>query len=235
MKILNADLLSLILKMEVRVMKSKKVLGIVVPVAGLIVLAAYFNFAVFGVPIPERLALSLAFAIGPVAIIGILHLRRLLSEVYSGELLNMATVFFVIAFSLLDLMLIVQQAFFAFYQKAMQETTDEPIKESLRLIYSQVNSVQLGIDIAWDIFYCVGAILLSIVLLHLSRSWKLLGTYGLLTVIPLLILNMWTFPVPPDEAGLIDFGPFTAFFWIILIVVMFIHRRKRSASLAMDT
>jgi len=223
------------LNMEVRVMKSKKMLGIVVPAAGLLVLIAYFNFAVFGVPIPEKLALTLAFAIGPVAIIGVLKVRRMLSKIYTGELLNIASIFFIIAFSLLDLMLIVQQAFFAFYQKAIQEATEEPVKEALRLIFTQVNSVQLGMDIAWDIFYCVGAILFSIALLQLSRSWKILGIYGLLTVTPLLVLNMWTFPVPPDQAGLIDFGPPTAFFWVILIVMLFVQRRKISASPAMST
>lgn len=216
-------------------MKFKRVLAIAIPTAGMLVLVAYFNFAVFGVPIPEKLALTLAFAIGPVAIIGILHLRRIFSKLYTGELLNIASVFFVIAFTLLDLMLIVQQAFFAFYQKTLQETTDEPVKESLRLIFTQVNSVQLGIDIAWDIFYCVGAILFSIVLLQLSRSWKILGIYSLLTVVPLLVLNMWTFPVPPDEAGLIDFGPPTAFFWVILIVMLLVQRRKISPTPAMGT
>ncbi len=216
-------------------MKLKRVLIVSLPVAGLLVLLAYFNFTVFGVPISERLALILAFAIGPVAIIGVLQFRQKLSRLYKGDLLNIASVFLIIGFALLNLMIVVQQTIFAFHRKALQAATDESSKEMLRLMFSEINSVQLGIDISWDIFYCIGLILLSIVLLHLSISRKILGIYGLITGLGLLVFNLWTFPTPPGESGLIDFGPATGVFWVVLIVMVFFERRKKSSSPALGT
>ena len=209
-------------------MSLKKFLVILLPVSGLLVLLVYLNETVFGIPIPDRLVLVLFFLLGPVAIVGILQFRKRLLRHYTGDLLNIATVFLIIAFSLLNLMLVVQQSSFAFHRKALQEAADESVKESLVLAFTEVNPVQLGIDISWDIFYCIGIILLSMVLLHLSLAWKILGIYGLITGLGLFALNMWTFPVPPGESGLIDFGPLSALFWVALIVIILFERPEKT-------
>lgn len=209
-------------------MRFKTLSVILLPAAGLLVLLAYLNETVFGIAVPERLVLVLFFLIGPLAIVGVMKFRKRLQPQYTGDLLNVATVLLIIAFSMLNLMLVVQQSFFAFHQKALQDAADDSVKESLRLAFKEVNSIQLGIDISWDIFYCIGVILLSVVLLHLSLSWKILGIYGIVSGFGLFVLNMWTFPVPPGEAGLIDLGPPSALFWVALIVIIFFERRKKT-------
>jgi hypothetical protein len=215
-------------------MSFKKLSVIMLLVFGLLVLLAYLNETVFGIPVPERLVLVLFFLIGPVAIVGVMQFRKRLLPQYTGDLLNIATVFLIIAFSLLNLMLVVQQSLFAFHQKAIQGAADESTKESFRQAFTEVNSVQLGIDISWDIFYCIGVVLLSVVLLRLSLSWKILGIYGLITGLGLFVLNMWTFPVPPAEAGLIDLGPVSALFWLALIVIISFEPRKKTLSSPSD-
>jgi hypothetical protein len=216
-------------------MRHNKIWLISLSVAALLVLLAYLNATIFGIPIPDRLVLMLIFLLGPVAIAGVMEIRKKLSLQYSGSLLDVASVFLIIGFSLLNLMIVVQQTIFAFHRKAMQAATDDAAKETLRLVFSEVNYVQLGIDISLDIFYCIGLILLSIVLMQLSLSRKILGLYGLITGLGLLVLNMWTFPAPPGESGLIDLGPATALFWVAFIVMIFFEGRQKSTSPVLDT
>jgi hypothetical protein len=204
----------------------KKWLLYLMPAAGVVVLLAYFNITVFGIPFSERLALLLAFAIGPVAIIGVIQFHRQFAQQYKGSLLPTATAFLVIAFAFFNLMLVVQQSIFARYREALSSSGDGT-RESLRVFFSLVNQVQLGIDVSFDIFYCVGLILLSIVLLHLSLSKKVVGAYGVVTGVGLLAFNMATFPVPPVESGLFDWGPATGLFWAALIVLNIMDRRAK--------
>jgi hypothetical protein len=51
------------------------------------------------------------------------------------------------------------------------------------------------------------------------RFGRLIGGFGIFTSTALLILNFWTFPIPPAEAGLIDVGPLTGLWWIVVIVL----------------
>ena len=115
-------------------------------------------------------------------------------------------------------------------QDYLENATDETVYEFLRLIFKGTNLVQLGIDVAFDIVYSLGLILLSAAFLRHSRFGVVLGIYGIVTGGLLLAFNMATFPVPPAEAGLIDFGPFTGLFWLVLIIGGFISgRRARDA------
>ncbi len=205
-------------------MNLRKWLLYLVPAAGVVVLLAYFNFTVFGIPFSDRLTLLLAFAIGPVAIIGVMQLHRQFGREYTGSLLPAATVFLVIAFALFNLMLVVQQSIFARYREGLS-SSEGAAKESLRMIFNLVNQVQLGIDVSFDIFYCVGLILLSVVLLHLSLSRKIVGAYGIVTGVGLLVFNLATFPVPPTDSGLFDWGPATGLFWVAVIVLNVMDRR----------
>jgi hypothetical protein len=36
----------------------------------------------------------------------------------------------------------------------------------------------------------------------------------------LLVLNLWTFPIPPGESGLFDVGPFVGLWFMVLSVRM---------------
>lgn len=211
-------------------MNTKKLNSAILPTAAIIVILAYFNIVLGIIPMPDKLALTLVFAMSPVAIYGVMNITRKLSARYDGEMLKAAGVFLIIAFALLDLMLIVQQTIFAFFDQYRAATSDPAVKESLSLIFKGVNPVQLGIDIAFDIFYCVGAILFSIVLIHLQGFYRILGIYGLLVTVALLVFNMWTFPVPPGESGLIDFGPFCLIFWLVFIVYEIILSRRAKAA-----
>jgi len=207
-------------------MSRRSWLGAASAAPGLIVVLAYLNFATNVVSLPDRLTLILAFAIGPVAIFGVLEIYRELAATPLATQVRLGTVFLIIAFALLNLMLVVQQSIFIPYQEAMAATTDDAVRESMRHVFRGVNQVQLGIDVSFDIFYSLGLILVSIALTRTTRFGKFLGIFGVLTAGALLILNMATFPMPPSEAGLVDLGPLTGVWWLVLILGGITGRRR---------
>jgi len=197
----------------------RKLLEIVGGVVGFVILLAYLNFAFGWVVLSERLSLVLAFAIGPVAVFGTLALGENLMRVFGTSTIRMGLVFLVIAFALLTLMLTMQQAIFVEYEQLREGAAGAEVPASLRSSFALVNQVQLGADVAFDIFYSLGIILVSAVLVRSKGFERLIGIYGLLAATGLLALNLWFFPMPPAAAGSIDLGPATIAWWVALIVL----------------
>ncbi len=197
----------------------RKLVSILGGVLGLSILLAYLNFAFGWVMLSDRLSLVLAFAIGPVAVFGTLALSENLMRVYGTSTLRMGTLFLVIAFTLLTLMLTMQQAIFAEYQQLLEATPEPNALASLETSFALVNQIQLGADVAFDIFYSLGIIFVSSVIVRSKGLERVIGAYGVLVGTGLLFLNLWFFPMPPAFAGSIDLGPATIVWWVALIVL----------------
>jgi hypothetical protein len=198
--------------------------------AGVFFVLVYVAAATVGIPLPERLSLALVFLVAPAAILGVLAIRRWLGGVVSSPFmalgLDAGAVFLAIAFAFFDLMIIVQQTVRFFYRDLLAAENNAAAAETLRLAYRLVNPVQMGIDIAFDVFYCLGIVLVSSVMLAKGRFERITGWYGILTAAGLLAFNLWTFPKPPADSGLIDLGPATAVWWIAVIVQVSRANRK---------
>ncbi len=91
-------------------------------------------------------------------------------------------------------------------------------EEFLKLIRRSTRLVDMGLDVAWDIFIGTALIFLSVALSRHHRFgiwWGLpAGLFGAL----LIVLNISTYPWPPNTRGLFDIGPFIALFLIALSV-----------------
>ncbi len=197
----------------------KKILPLFGGVLGLTILLAYLNFAFGWVLLSQRLSLVLAFAIGPVAVWGTLAISENLVRVFGTFTLRVGTIFLVIGFALLTLMLTMQQAVFAEYQELLGDLASAQAPASLKESFALVNRVQLGADVAFDIFYSLGIILISIVIVRRHGFGRLVGIYGLVVASGLLALNIWYFPTPPAAAGSVDLGPATIVWWVGLFVL----------------
>lgn len=202
----------------------------VVAILSLLVVLVYLATAIGLINDATPLTLALVFAIGPVAIVGVLRISEYLARAGPAPTLRPATVFLVVAFSLFTLMLVVQQTVFIRYREFTREATDPAVLEGLRTAFRMVNEVQLGIDLCFDIFYCAGMILLSVAMYRHPHFGRLIGILGVLAGAGLLVLNLATFPRPPAESGLVDLGPATGVWWVLVILQFIRVQRTRPSS-----
>jgi hypothetical protein len=214
-------------------------LGLVPAVLGLVVIGTYLTTAAGYFPGPEKLQLVLFFAIGPLAIVGTLAIRRRLLSGGDDRWADVGAVFLVIGFAFFDLMLVVQQ-YVRLRAQDLVVSAGEAVadasaaamtpQQTLRDIWKIVDFVQQGIDVSFDIFYCLGVVLLAAAMFRHPDFGKLLGAFGMLSAAALLALNLGAFPQIPGESGLIDLGPVTGVWWLLVIVQMVrLDRRERRA------
>ena len=112
-----------------------------------------------------------------------------------------------------------QQAVFAEYQELLGTAESAQAPASLKESFALVNRIQLGADVAFDIFYSLGIILISSVIVRRRGVGRLVGVFGLVVATGLLALNIWFFPTPPAEVGSGDLGPATTVWWVGLFVL----------------
>jgi hypothetical protein len=205
--------------------------GIALAVVGLALIAAYLNTVLGFFSLPEHLMLMLVFAIAPVAIYGVLSFEdRLAGGERPSRTLRAATVFLSAGFVLFELMLVVQQYVRMRMAERIEAAPGVAEAEALRQLRSAVDLVQQGIDVTWDIFYCVGMVLLAAVMFRHRDFGRWIGGFGIVAGAALLVLNMAAFPHIPADSGLIDLGPVTALWWVVVILnIVRLDRRDRRA------
>jgi hypothetical protein len=185
---------------------------------GLVILGVYLATTTSLLRSNGALTLIPVLAIGPVAIVGILSIHNRLAGVHDGLALRTGTVFLVVAFALLTLMLVIQQMVALQFSDLRAHASEPASLELLRSIQAGVNLVQLGTDVAFDIFYCLGVILLAVVLYRTAGFGRVLAAAGIVAAVGLLTLNLASFPYVPAESGLIDLGPVTGIWWVLVIL-----------------
>ncbi len=167
-------------------------------IGGIIAITSYFLAAFTNTSVQLTFLLALLFPIGGIIFIFFLKEYSMLQGNLTTS--RLAFSFGLIAFSTVGAMLAVQLA--------VQEGMDAG-SAALKMTRQSMRMVDLGLDVAWDMFIGSYLILfcLSAFKIKTLRLWGLaLGTMGAL----LIVLNVITFPVPPADKGLFDTGPFIA-------------------------
>jgi hypothetical protein len=193
---------------------------LVIDIVGVGALLVYLMAALGVLPIvgTERITLALVFAIGPVAIVAVLGIYELLRSSPSAFWLRVGTTFLIVAFALLNLMLVVQQMVRVQFREFRLGTSDPSQAALLDAVFKGTNLVQLGIDVSFDVFYCLGVIALSAVMWREPTFGRLLGGFGVVSAGALLVFNLATFPHAPASSGLVDLGPLTGLWWLCVII-----------------
>jgi hypothetical protein len=196
-------------------------------ISGIAAIAVYLSTSLGFVHDNGNLILSLVFGIGPIAIVGVHRLLGGLGDPGS-PLLRVCRSFLVSAFVLFTLMVVVQQMVLLQFRE-MSVAADPSSVESLRLMFRGVNVVQLGIDVAFDIFYALGTLSLALLLYRHEDFGRVIGLAGMVTAGALLVVNLAAFPHVPAERGLVDLGPVTAVWWLLVIAAQ-VRRGPRPVS-----
>lgn len=172
------------------------------------------------VPLPSIISMLFHFAFGPLVIVAFIGLNRLIKTIKNTAALHIATLFGIIAGAFYNLMTIVQSLNLTYIRGYIRQANDPATKEAYEQILQGVFTVQLGIDVSWDIFITLATVLFGVTMLKHPRFGKVLGGLGIIVGLATLVLNLYTFPVPPREAGLIDLGPAVGFWFLVVSVQM---------------
>jgi hypothetical protein len=80
--------------------------------------------------------------------------------------------------------------------------------------YQAANGLQLGLDVAWDLFLSLGTFLLALNMWRHPRFGRVFAVAGALIAALLLATNLASFPEPPGDSGLVDLGPLVGLWYL---------------------
>lgn len=182
------------------------------------ILACVIYPLMIAVEMPRLLTVACAAAFGPLlslASVGLYHLLKLHEKTVTAQIAAGANI---IAGSIVNMMLVVQLAISYSMKEYVKNAADAATKSTLELIWKAVDKVQLALDVSWDIFISIGTLLFAVNMLKHPRFGKILGSIGALLAVLLLGFNLYTFPIPPANANLIDFGPFVGLWYLVVSI-----------------
>jgi hypothetical protein len=165
-------------------------------------------------PGPFILQVVLVSAFGPLLAAASLGLYHVLVATGNTILLQLAVMFNILGASIFTMMGLVQLAI-RFKLLTVGENTLIPPALPATLV-----GVQLGMDVAWDIFIGLGTLLFALNMIRDPRFGWIPGLFGILIALGLIVLNLLTFPIPPAEKNLIDLGPFVGLWYLAVTILV---------------
>ena len=115
-----------------------------------------------------------------------------------------------------------QTALFSTFRGMDLEGASDVMLTARQMALSCGNALQLGADMAWDIFILTSVILLGIAMFRHPKLGPVFGVSGIVIGFAGIALNWYAFPTPPDAFGLIDVGPLVGiWFLIVALKVLF--------------
>jgi hypothetical protein len=181
-------------------------------ISGFITVIAYPVMILVSLPVQLQLVLACFFGFFfMIASLGLYHFISINRKTVSSQL---GVLFNIIGCSVVTMMLTIQLALFHLKETSSIDAT----KEMKNYIFQFPNSIQLGLDVVWDIFVGVGTVLLAANMFKHPRLGKIFSISGILITLALLFLNIYTFPIPPGESGSVDLGPLVALWYLAVTI-----------------
>jgi hypothetical protein len=140
-------------------------------------------------------------AVAPFAIISAYAIYRLIAWERDSALNQLGFVFAVVAFSILAMTQSFQNAVPLVLTDEMRAEGSGP--EAWERIYAGLNALDLGTDLAWDLFLGLWLLCIGVAMLRHSRLGARWGVPALALVLPFYAFNIAATPDPPA----IDLGP----------------------------
>ncbi len=170
-------------------------------VAGVWACLAY-PAAIF-VPLPLWMSAALAASFGPALALACVGLWRLIRLHQASVAAAAGAGLNAVAGALFTAMRLVQLAIGV----ATGNHAEQPLQ-----------AVWLGLDVACDVYIGVGTALFGFSMLRHPRFGWVFGGSGIAIALALLGFTLYTFPVPPAEAGLVDLGPILGVWYFAVIL-----------------
>ena len=166
-------------------------------------------------PLSPKFSFLLALAWPIFSIVFAFAIYKFVAHNYQSIYNQLAFIFVTIAFVMVSIMISVQVVVKTAMQDSISKAaaSDESV---LELIANSLRWVDLGVDLAWDIFLGVALLLLARAIWNHPKFGKWWSLPLAVLAAALIVLNMLTFPYPPDSQGVLDVGPFIGLFMILL-------------------
>ena len=189
------------------------------------IIATFIYPLLIFVEMPPMVTTILAAVMGPLLILASIGLYQVIKVHKKTVTTQMAVLFNIIAGAILNLMFMVQLTVRQYMQVYLKEATNEYAKEMFGMIWKGVDKVPRGIDFSWDVFLCAGTFFFALNLLTHPRFGKIWGWLGMSFAILLIYFNFVSFPVPPSEAGLVEFSPAIGL-WYLAVTIRILFSMK---------
>lgn len=199
-------------------------------ITGLATLGTYFVAIL--VPLPSlRLSYLVFMAFGPLFCTTIFALRIFLKEEAPSIALDVAALLLIIAGAINTFMAAMQGALRIYFSDLPHgDSVPEVAHTAWKMGLHAGNAIQLGADMAWDVFVLSGVIILGVALIRHPRFGPWFGWSAIVLGAAGLILNAATFPTPPAEGDLFDIGPLVGlWFGVATIRLLLLLRAKGGA------
>jgi hypothetical protein len=169
-------------------------------------------------PLSSAEGLVVACVFGPAlmcASTGLYHVLRAHRRTVSLDLGLMANV---AAGVTVTVMLFAQLGLKRWFELQFGTGSTDSSDRLLQAAFEAANGIQLGLDVAWDLFLALGTILLARNMWHHPRFGRLLAVSGSVIAVALAVANLAVFPEPPGQAGSIDLGPVIGLWYLIVTI-----------------
>lgn len=170
------------------------------------------------VSLPLRPALLLVCSFGPLLAIGSAGLWELLGLHRRTATLDIGLVANLAAGVAVTLMFLAQLGLKAWLEAGLGGSAQQVSPEVAEAAFQAGNGLQLGLDVAWDVFLAIGTAMLAWNMRGHPRFGPAYAATGLLLAAALVGLNLAAFPENPGRAGWIDVGPLIGgwYLWVTL-------------------
>jgi hypothetical protein len=169
-------------------------------------------------PLTSAQALVVACVFGPALVFastGLYHVLRAHRRTVSMDLGLIANV---AAGVTVTLMLFSQLGLKRWFEVQFGKGSIDSSERALHAAFEAANGIQLGLDVAWDLFLALGTVLLAWNMWHHPRFGRILAVSGIVIAVALAVANLIVFPEPPGDAGSVDLGPVIGLWYLIVTV-----------------
>ena len=178
---------------------------------------AFVSFALGSAELSSDLDLIAVCVFGPALMaffVGLYHVLGAHRRTVSLDLGLMANIAAAVS---VTLMLFAQLGLKRWFALEFGTGASESSERALRAAFEAANGIQLGLDVAWDLFLVLGAIFMAWNMWQHPQFGRILAITGGAIAIAMLVINLATFPTPPGHDA-VDLGPVIGLWYVVVTV-----------------